>query len=157
MRPSALDAASTFASKSLESVGIRAGIPVFAGTRNKQRSIIRARCIVVTGTDRGGRRTKIHPRGPCPRTGFLWRPVIYDNMIFHWTGKIDPRLDPANLRAMGDHFCTLSPDPLQRVEITKVMYILDYETGRESRRPVPIGTVQCRDRRPDPNDEDRST
>ncbi|MEE2674433.1 MAG: hypothetical protein VX466_11600 [Myxococcota bacterium] len=145
IRPALLDGPSEFMFETLEAVGIRAGMPVFTGSRHKQASIVRARCIEVEAVNSAGAKTRLYPPGPCPQRGFRWKPVVYDHMIYHWVMRLDDGAGPANLWAIGDHFCQQSPDrDLHHVEIAKRVHVQDYETGREWSRRVPIGRVMCR-------------
>lgn len=145
IRPSALNGASIGVFKLLESVGIRAGMAVFAGQLDKRTTIVRSRCIVVKGVDAKGTETQLYPADPCPAVGFRWKPVIYEHMIRHWVGDLRSARDLSNLWAMGDHFCNLSPGlNLLRVEITRVLTLVDYETGHERSRSNLVGRVKCR-------------
>lgn len=144
IRPALLDGASTFAYETLESVGLRAGIPVFAGTLEKQPTIVRSRCIFARGTDLAGNEVELYPREPCPKKGFRWGPVVYDHMLLHWVRRLGKDGSGANLAALEDHFCRVSPVPLERVEITYVVTFMEYATGREQRRTFPVGKTKCR-------------
>ena len=144
IRPSFLDGASTLVSDKLESVGIRGGLQVFGGTPEKQQLIIRSRCLVAVGTDLQGREAQLYPSEPCPQRGFRWKPVIYEHMLLHWFQRLGRGFSDSNLWAMGDHFCSLSPDRLQHVEITYVLTMIEYETGREYSRSFPVGRRKCR-------------
>lgn len=147
IRPAVLDGLGTAAYDALAVVGVRAGIPVFVGTPHKQPSIIRARCIEVKGVDAAGAEIELYPPEPCPRRGFQWKPMVYEHSLHHWNSRIADGVGESNLWAMGDHFCQQSPAAeLLHVEISKTVHVLDYASGREWSRNVPIGRVRCRTR-----------
>lgn len=145
IRPEALDGISGGSRHVLETVGIRAGMPVFFGSKEKYTRIIRGRCIVVEGTDRNGRRMRLHPGKPCIPVGFRWRPVIYEHMLLSWSWSVERGIESPNLWAMGDHFCNSSLGRnLQSVDISVLILFMDYETGRETPVSNPVGHVTCR-------------
>ena len=147
IRPAAFDGLSTAAYEALEAVSVRSGIPVFVGTPHKQPSIIRARCIEVRGVDASGAEIELYPPEPCPRSGFQWKPMVFEHMLHHWNSRITDGVGESNLWAMGDHFCQQSRVAgLQHVEISKRVHVLDYATGKKWSRSVPIGRVPCRTR-----------
>ena len=145
IRPRALDDISIGLFQAFGSVGIRAGMAVFIGSRDKKRLIVRSECVLAEGTDSQGRVSQLYPIKACPPKGLRWKPVIYDHMILHWTWEIRQGVDSPNLWAMGDHFCNALPGrSFATVKIKRVFNLIDYQTGEESSLSMPVGSVRCR-------------
>jgi hypothetical protein len=145
VRPRWLNVEYEYAVRLLESVGIRSGMPVFAGTPERMSKLIVGRCPLVTAIDVRGRRRRIYPIGRCPREGPLFTPVVYEHMIIHWASRLQNGDPTANLSALGDHFCQQANDPnIDRVLLELEKTMMDYGTGELSKDLYYLGEVTCR-------------
>ncbi|MFP6654323.1 MAG: hypothetical protein VCB25_01765 [Myxococcota bacterium] len=152
VRPAWLNSEYRFAVQLLESVGIVAGMPVFAGSPERMTELIVGRCPLVTAIDVRGRRRRVYPMEPCPRKGHLFTPVVYDHMIVHWVARLQNGGDIANLAALGDHFCQQANDwvgaasysRIDRVLLELEKTMMDYRTGELSKDLYLLGEVPCR-------------
>lgn len=129
----------------LESVGIRAGMHVFAGTPEPMTKLLVGRCPLVTAIESNGRRRRLYPTAPCPFEGHRFKPAVYEHMIIHWTARLQNGDNTANLAALGDHFCQQANDPsIDRVLLELEKTNMDYRTGEKSKDLYYLGAVKCR-------------
>ena len=145
VRPTFLDDAHAAVYSALESVGVRAGLPVFVGQAKPLEYLKRARCTIVTGVEANGKKSRVYPTDDCPTKGLRWKPVVYEHMIVHWTQAILAGDKQANLAVLADHFCQLpGNERFVRMELRTEFPSLHYVTGDYVTTRNDLGAAPCR-------------